>query len=79
MKKRDLEQARKLNRSQLEKKVAEVRLELKKNSVKIASGTENNLKLVKNMKRELAQLLTILKSAPKENKSIKKEKKEAKK
>lgn len=79
MKKRDLEQTRKLNRSQLKKKVEETMLELKKISVKIASGGENNLKLAKNKKRELAQLLTILKSMPKENLPVKAEKKETKK
>lgn len=65
MKKRDLEQAKKLNRELLEKRIAQLKLELKKISVKIASGAENNLKSAKNKKHELAQLLTILRETPK--------------
>jgi ribosomal protein L29 len=37
-------------------------MDLSKNAVKVAGGKEKNLKVARNIKKEIAQILTIIKS-----------------
>lgn len=46
----------------LERTVSKLRMDLSKNAVKVAGGKEKNLKIAKNIKKEIAQILTIIKS-----------------
>lgn len=46
----------------LEKMVSKLRIDLMKDEVKIAGGKEKNLKTGWKLKKELAQVLTILKN-----------------
>ena len=61
MKKRELTDVRKSETKDLSSKVKEKKLELAKTRVKIVSGEEKNVKKLANLKKEIAQLLTILK------------------
>lgn len=45
----------------LEKMVSKLRMELMKNMVKIAGGKEKNLKIAWRIKKEIAQILSIIK------------------
>jgi ribosomal protein L29 len=45
----------------LEKMVSKLRMELMKNTVKIAGGKEKNLKIAWRIKKEIAQILSIMK------------------
>lgn len=45
----------------LEKMVSKLRMELMKNAVKIAGGKEKNLKNAWRIKKEIAQVLSIIK------------------
>lgn len=45
----------------LEKMVSKLRMELMKNTVKIAGGKEKNLKIAWRIKKEIAQILSIIK------------------
>lgn len=60
MKKRELVDLRKSETKDLANKVEEKRLELAKTRVKVVSGEEKNVKKLANLKKEIAQLLTIL-------------------
>lgn len=61
MKRRELADVRKSETKDLSSKVKEKKLELAKTRVKIVSGEEKNVKKLANLKKEIAQLLTILK------------------
>ncbi|OGM57962.1 50S ribosomal protein L29 [Candidatus Woesebacteria bacterium RIFCSPHIGHO2_12_FULL_46_16] len=60
MKRRELVDLRKSEAKDLTSKVKEKKLELAKSRVKIVSGEEKNVKKVANLKKEIAQLLTII-------------------
>ena len=60
MKKRELVDVRKSEAKEIAGRVKEKKLELAKARVKIVSGEEKNVKKVTNLKKEIAQLLTIL-------------------
>lgn len=68
MKKRELEELRKSKMEDLQKKATELRAEIVQNSVKIAASEVTNLKLVKNLRKDLAQVLTLIKLKEKQNK-----------
>ncbi|MFZ5932976.1 MAG: 50S ribosomal protein L29 [Patescibacteria group bacterium] len=59
MKKKDLIELRNKKIADLKKLAQEKDLELTKAGVKIADKSEKNLKKVKNIRRELAQVLTV--------------------
>ena len=61
MKKTELKNLKTKNLKDLEKFAKDKKLEIAKVLVKIASGQEKNLKKAKNLRRELAQTLTIIK------------------
>lgn len=46
----------------LEKTVSKLKMDLSKNAVKVAGGKEKNLKVARNIRKEIAQLLTIIKT-----------------
>ena len=61
MKKKDILDVRGKAEKEIANSLKEKKLELAKTKVKIASGEEKNIKKAKNLRREIAQLLTILK------------------
>ncbi|EKE04885.1 MAG: hypothetical protein ACD_19C00429G0045 [uncultured bacterium] len=60
MKIKQLQEVKNKEIKALEAMVSKLRLELSKNKVKIAGGKEKNLKKAWNIKKEIAQILTIL-------------------
>jgi ribosomal protein L29 len=60
MKKSDIEKIRAKKIKQLKKDVLKKKIELMKADMKRRSGQEKNLKKVKKKKREIAQILTII-------------------
>ena len=66
MKKRDLKDIRIKKTEEIEKMVSDRKGELIKLAIKVKSGEEKNLKKMKNIREEIAKLLTIAK----ENKLI---------
>ncbi len=62
MKIKNLKELKNKEVKELEKMVSKLRLELTKNQVKIAGGKEKNLKVTWTLKKELAQILTIIKT-----------------
>lgn len=69
MKKKDLKMLVGKKTKELEKILSEKRLEILKNQAEVYSGKEKNLKKAKNLRKEIAQILTIIK----ENELTKKE------
>lgn len=61
MKIKDLKELTTKTVKDLQDLVLKKKLELVKNTVKIAGGKEKNLKIGWNLKKEIAQILTILK------------------
>lgn len=61
MKINELRNLKKEEKKKITSLIFEKKLELNKIQVKIATGKEKNLKLVKNLRKDIAQLLTILK------------------
>ena len=61
MKKKDLQDLRAKGTEELNKKAAEMGLELIKVKAKLLGSKEKNLKKVKFIRRDLAQIMTILK------------------
>lgn len=61
MKKNDLQSLRAKEVKELIKAVREKKLELIKFTAKLKSGGEKNVKKAANMKKEIAQILTVLK------------------
>lgn len=80
MKKKDLVSLRKKEVKELEKMVEEKKAKALNTHVKMQAGQEKNLKKVKNMKKEIAQILTIIKEKKlsEEEMPEKKEKEETK-
>lgn len=85
MKKKDLKSLRTKDIKELKKMVETKRSEAANSHVKRLAGQEKNLKKVKNLRREIAQLLTIIKEkelteevAEKETKTKKETKSEEK-
>ena len=62
MKIKELKDIKTKDTKDLEKTVSKLRMDLSKNAVKIAGGKEKNLKKARNIKKEIAQILTIIKS-----------------
>lgn len=60
MKKKDLTDLRNKKTSELEKLLAKKRHELINANAKIKAGQEKNLKKAKNIRRDVAQILTII-------------------
>ncbi len=60
MKKKDLTDLRNKKVSELEKLLSKKRNELINTYAKIKAGQEKNLKKAKNMRRDIAQILTII-------------------
>lgn len=60
MKKKDLEDLRKSDVSTLEKEVEKRRLERPKLVLELRSGKKKNPKKTRNLKREIAQILTVI-------------------
>ena len=60
MKKNDIKGLREKSLPELEKLVSEKKLEISQLLAKIASGGEKNLKKIKNLKTEVARILTII-------------------
>ncbi len=63
MKKKDLASLREKKIEDLKKLVKEKKDELKKAQIKLVSGKEKNLKKVKNLKTEIAQMLTLIRES----------------
>lgn len=61
MKTKDLQNLRGKELKEVESLLAKKKLELSKLEVKILSGKEKNLKARKNLKKEIAQIMTVLK------------------
>ncbi len=61
MKKKDLIEIRSKKKKEIAKIIKEKKLELAKIRVKIASGEEKNVKKARNLRKDIAQLFTILK------------------
>ncbi len=61
MKKKDLQELRKKEIPELKNLAEEKRLEIERVRAEIVSGREKNLKKVKNLRRDLAQILTLIK------------------
>jgi large subunit ribosomal protein L29 len=61
MKKRDLKELRVKKAEEIEKMVSDRKGELIKLAIKVKSGEEKNLKKMKNIREEVARLLTIRK------------------
>ena len=62
MKIKELKEAKLKDVKELEKMVSKLRIDLMKNAVKIAGGKEKNIKKAWNIKKEIAQILTIIKN-----------------
>ena len=60
MKKKELENIKNEKRETLVKKVSELKKKIRMDYMKIRVGQEANLKVVKNARRDLAQILTVL-------------------
>lgn len=60
MKKQDLKVLRKKSKKELEKQIDKKRLELAKHAVKLKIGKKKNLKKGRLLKREIAQILTVI-------------------
>jgi ribosomal protein L29 len=69
MKKKDLQTARNKKVSELKKLVLKKRQEVEVLQAKVKAGQEKNLKKAKNLRKEIAQLLTLIR----EKEIIKKE------
>ena len=61
MKKKDLSEARAKDTKEIAKLIEDKKLKLDKVRVEISAGEEKNVKAVANLKREIAQLMTVLK------------------
>lgn len=61
MKTKDLQKTRSLKLADITRSVVKKRKEIDVVSAKIGAGKEKNLKKSKNLKRDLAQMLTIIK------------------
>lgn len=61
MKIKELKDLKNKELKDLEKMAAKIRLDLVQNQVKIAGGKEKNTKIVWKLKKELAQVLSIIK------------------
>ena len=61
MKKKDLLIYREKDLKEVLKSLSEKRMEAKKAQVEMFGGKEKNLKKVRNLRKEIAQILTILK------------------
>ncbi|KKQ51952.1 50S ribosomal protein L29 [Candidatus Woesebacteria bacterium RIFCSPHIGHO2_01_FULL_39_17] len=60
MKKKEIQDLRGKTQAELKKKAEDKRLELSKIVVNLKASKEKNLKKAKNLRRELAQILTVL-------------------
>jgi len=60
MKKKELNETKKKEISELRNIINKKRLELKMAHVNILDGKEKNLKLAKNLRKDIAQLLTFI-------------------
>lgn len=63
MKKKDLINIKSRSSKDIIKLVFEKKSELKKKNLEIKSGKEKNLKVSKNLRRDISQLLTLIKQA----------------
>lgn len=79
MKKRDLKELRVKKTEEIIKMVSDRKAELVKLAIKVKSGEEKNLKKMKNIRGEIARLLTITKEKELIEEEVKKEEKEEKK
>ncbi len=61
MKVKELKDLQSKKREDLISMVSKLRVDLNKNAVKIASGKEKNLKVAWKIKKEIAQILSIIK------------------
>jgi len=61
VKKKDLSEARAKDTKEIAKLIEDKKLKLDKVRVEISAGEEKNVKAVANLKREIAQLMTVLK------------------
>jgi ribosomal protein L29 len=59
MKKKSLQEVRTKDKDKLEVEIGKVRLDIQKADIERRAGKEKNLKKVNNLKRDLAQMLTI--------------------
>ncbi len=62
MKIKELKEIKNKESKDLETMVSKLRIELNKNQVKIAGGKEKNLKKGWNLRKEIAQILSVLKN-----------------
>jgi len=69
MKKRELKEYREKSKSQLTKDVEKLRKEYFEAKMKISSGEEKNLKKANHLKRDIAQILSIIGEPKKTKKS----------
>lgn len=60
MKKKDLSELRNKDVGELKKKSEKLRLEIVKAKADLTASKEKNLKKVKNLRRDLAQILTLI-------------------
>jgi len=60
MKKKEIQDLRGKTQAELKKKAEDKRLELSKIVANLKASKEKNLKKAKNLRRELAQILTVL-------------------
>lgn len=68
MKKRELVELRIQSMENLSKKVIEMRKKMLETRVKIVVGKEKNLRLAKNMRKDIAQVETLISEKRKEEK-----------
>lgn len=71
MKKKDLTKAREKSIPELAKIVSELRLKRAQARGNVVAGKEKNIKTSKNIKKDVAQLLTIINQKQKEEKKTK--------
>ena len=60
MRKKDLEKLKKLGPGELRKRVDDLRKQKMEASVKLSSGEQKNVRAVRNIRREIAQLKTLI-------------------
>lgn len=71
MKKRQLEETKQKSIAELEKALSELRQKKLETQVKISSGKEQDLKAVSKIRRDIAQIMTLLRLKAMEGQAIK--------
>jgi ribosomal protein L29 len=75
MKKKDLQSLRKKETKDLQKMVSDKKKQIAENFIKLKAGQEKNFKKMANLKKEVAQIMTVIKEKEIIEKETKKEEK----